>query len=100
MVEFITPSQRNNSVSVTLNVLLVLVAIGTLASSLFSQNIGINTDGSAAESGVLLDLKAPTPINTTTTQTVFQIKSNNTSANELKIRLVLGTHATAGSRQL
>jgi hypothetical protein len=64
----------------------------------YAQNIAVNTDGTTAETGVLLDVKGSNAYNTTATQTVFQIKSFNTSGNELKLRLILGTHATAGSR--
>ena len=63
-----------------------------------SQNAGINTDGSTPETGVMLDVKGTNPISTTATQNVFQVKSFNTTGNELKMRMVLGTHTTAGSR--
>jgi len=63
---------------------------------MFSQNIAINTDGSAAEAGVMLDLKGTNTEATTATQTVFQIKSFD--ANALKLRMILGTNAVAASR--
>lgn len=63
-----------------------------------AQNAGINTDGSTPETGVMLDVKGTNPITTTATQNIFQIKSFNASGAELKMRMVLGTHATAGSR--
>jgi hypothetical protein len=60
-----------------------------------SQNIAVNTDGTSAETGVMLDVKGTNSISTTATQNVFQIKSND--ANGLKMRMILGTNATAGS---
>jgi hypothetical protein len=62
-----------------------------------AQHIAINTDGSSAQTGVLLDLKGVNAKATTAVQNVFQVKSND-AAYQLKLRLILGTNATAGSR--
>src|ERR1051326_3771701 len=64
---------------------------------LFAQNIAINTDGTTAETGVMLDVKGATAKATTANSTLFQIKSNNTSTNELKMRLILHSDATGVS---
>lgn len=63
---------------------------------LHSQNIAINTDGTAAETGAMLDVKGSNAKATTTTQNIFQVKSND-AAYQLKLRLILGTNATASS---
>ena len=62
----------------------------------FSQNIAINTDGSAAETNLMLDIKGKTAKATTGIQNIFQVKSND-AAYQLKLRLVLGTNVTAAS---
>jgi hypothetical protein len=56
---------------------------------LFSQNVGINNDGSTPEAGVMLDVKGTAAKTATGTETMFQLKSFNTSTNELKMRLIL-----------
>ena len=60
----------------------------------FSQNIGISTDGSAPETGVLLDVKGINSKTVTATQNIFQIKSYDASTDALKLRLGLATNAT------
>ena len=60
------------------------------------QNIGINTDGTTAQTGVRLDIKGSYAKNVTQTQNVFQLKSNE-AAYQLKLRLILGTNVTATS---
>ena len=41
----------------------------------FAQNVGINTDGTSAETGVMLDVKGPTD-KTTTAAAATHFKSN------------------------
>ena len=62
-----------------------------------AQNIAINTDGTTAEAGVMLDVKGANS-KTGAVEKAFQIKSNDAVGSELKLRLVLGNNATAGSR--
>ena len=54
----------------------------------FSQNIGISTDGSSAEAGVMLDVKGTNSYSTTATQNIFQVKSFDASGNELKLIMI------------
>ena len=61
-----------------------------------AQNIGISTDGSVPETGVMLDIKGTRAKATTITQNVFQVKSDDASF-QLKLRLILGANATATS---
>ena len=75
---------------------ILAVACG-LASISFSQNVGVNSDGSAPESGVMLDVKGTNPLTTTGTQNVFQIKSFDASTSALKLRMILGTNAAAAN---
>ncbi len=63
----------------------------------FSQNIGINTDGTVAEAGVMLDLKSTNLKATTATPTMFQIKSYDAIGSELKMRMIFHTDATAAN---
>ncbi len=63
-----------------------------------AQNVSISTDNTPAESGVMLDIKGTNSAATTGTATVLQLKSFDPDASALKMRLLLGTHATAGSR--
>ena len=58
------------------------------------QNIGISTDGSTPETGVLLDVKGINSKTVTATQNIFQIKSFDASTEALKLRLGLATNAT------
>lgn len=79
--------------------LLVHFSLLLFSGAVSAQNIGINTDGSAPESGVMLDVKGTSPIATTAAASnLFQIKSFNADAAALKLRLGLKTDATAGSR--
>ena len=64
----------------------------------FSQNIAINTDGTTAESGTVLDVKGTSSFSVTAQQNIFQIKSNDASTDALKLRFGLQTHATTSSR--
>lgn len=77
-----------------------LLIISFFAGSVaFAQNIGINTDGSAAETGLMLDVKIPTAKGTTSAAaTFFQVKSLDADADALKLRFGLKTDATATSR--
>ncbi len=62
--------------------------------SLLGQNIGINTDGSTAESGTLLDVKGSnSKTSTNVLQNIFQIKSLDASTDALKLRLGLYTNS-------
>ncbi len=71
----------------------------SLADSLQAQNIGINTDGSVAETGVMLDVKIPTPKATTSAAaTFFQLKSSDADADALKLRMGFKTDATQTNR--
>lgn len=63
-----------------------------------SQNAGINTDGTAPETGVMLDVKGSNAVSSTALQNIFQVKSNDASTDALKLRLGLGTNSTATSR--
>src|ERR1051325_1238967 len=71
-----------------------IFACGTV----FSQNVGVNNDGSAPETNVMLDVKGSNAAATNGTQNIFQIKSNDASTDALKLRLGLGTNSTATSR--
>ena len=70
--------------------------VGRDGGYLLAQNIGISTDGSVPETGVMLDVKGANAKATTKTQNAFQVKSNDASF-QLKLRLILGTNATATS---
>ncbi len=87
-----------------INFLIVSTAV-TLAldlcglSNLAGQNVGINTDGSVAESGVMFDIKQPTAKATTAAVgTHFQLKSFDADADALKLRLGFKTDAVQASR--
>ncbi len=76
--------------------LVVFFIVATASTNLFTQNIGINTDGSSPESGIMLDVKGTNSFLTTNAfQNIFQIKSNET--NPLKLRLILGNSSTTAS---
>ncbi len=62
------------------------------------QNIGINTDGTAAESNVMLHVKGGNLITTAGLQNIFQITSLDASTAALKLRLGLYTNGSASSR--
>src|SRR4051812_31877197 len=82
----------------TCRLILIVVVIKLLViPDCKGQNVAINTDGTTAQTGVLLDLKGTNAKATTATQNVFQIKSND-AAFQLKLRLILGTNAAVGSR--
>lgn len=66
------------------------------STEIFAQNIAVNTDGTVGETGVMLDVKGVNAKATTGTQNAFQVKSNDASF-QLKLRLILGTNATAAS---
>jgi len=70
------------------------VAACLLSNIALSQNIAINTDGSAAEANVMFDVKGTNSIATNGTQNVFQIKSFDASTAALKLRLGLSTGAS------
>jgi hypothetical protein len=77
-------------------VLISLIGCG----SLFSQNAGINADGSTPESGVMLDVKGSnSKTSTTALQNIFQIKSNDASSDALKLRLGLATNSGTPANQ-
>jgi hypothetical protein len=81
------------------NKLLLLIGLCfTAFDAANSQNIGINTDGTAPETDVLLDLKGDEAKATTGTSNLLQLKSSDADNNAFKLRLGLRTHATAGSR--
>lgn len=63
-----------------------------------SQNVGVNSDGTAPETGVMLDVKGTNAKTSIALQNIFQIKSADASSDALKLRLGLGTDATLGSR--
>ncbi|MBI4930068.1 MAG: hypothetical protein HY841_04835 [Bacteroidetes bacterium] len=63
-----------------------------------AQNIGINTDGSSAETGVMLHVKGTNLITAPALQNIFQVTSYDASAAALKLRLGLYGNATATSR--
>ncbi len=46
---------------------------------LSAQNVGINTDGTVAETGVMLDVKGINSHSVTATQNIFQVKSYDAS---------------------
>ncbi len=82
----------------SLKAILLFVFFVLFRFSLFSQNLGINTDGSTPEAGVTVDVKGNNAkAAATATQTVFQIKSND-ATDQLKLRLILGNDATATAR--
>jgi hypothetical protein len=66
--------------------------------TVLAQNVSISTDNTPAEAGVMLDIKGTNPVSTTATATVLQLKSFDADASALKMRFLLGTHASAGSR--
>ncbi len=66
-----------------------------------AQNIGISTDGSAPETGVMLDIKAGSgypKATTNTVQTFFQLKSFDADGSALKLRYGFQAHATRSYR--
>ncbi len=64
-----------------------------------AQNVGINSDGSAPENGVMLDVKSPTAKATTAVvQTVFQLKSFDVNTDALKLRIGFKTDAAQANR--
>ncbi|MBI4930407.1 MAG: tail fiber domain-containing protein [Bacteroidetes bacterium] len=65
---------------------------------IFSQNIGVNTDGSAAAPGVMLDVKGTNPLTTSGLQNIFQIKSFDGNIVALKLHLGLYTDPNAALR--
>lgn len=71
---------------------LTLIAwiVGVIAHSAFAQNIGISTDGSTPQTGIMLDIKGTNPRSTAAIDTIFQIGSFNATANQLKMRMMLG----------
>lgn len=79
--------------------LLTAAALFSAGATLTAQNIGINTDGTSPETGVMLDVKGTSPVATTAAlQNLFQVKSFDADAAALKLRLGLKTDATAGLR--
>ena len=58
------------------------------------QNVGVNTDGTAPEAGVMLDVKGTNSYSTTATQSIFQVKSADASTAALKLRIGLSTGAS------
>ncbi len=74
--------------------LLIATLLGWTLISVRSQNIAVNTDGTAAESPLLLDVKGTNSIVTNGTQNIFQIKSFDASTAALKLRLGLSTGAS------
>jgi hypothetical protein len=66
--------------------------------SAFTQNIGINLDGSAPETGVMLHVKGANLKATTAFQNIFQVSTSDATSSQLKMRLGLNTHTTAASR--
>lgn len=74
------------------SVLFFFLTIAALACR--AQNIGINTDGTSGETGVMLDVKGINSLATNGSENIFQIKSFDASATALKLRLALGTGAT------
>ena len=62
------------------------------------QNIAINTDGTAAEVGVMLHVKGGNLVTAPGLQNIFQITSFDASTAALKLRLGLYTNAAAASR--
>lgn len=82
--------------------ILFILQAGFLSLSVVkAQNIGISTDATAPETGLMLDIKAPSgyPKGTTNTaQPFFQIKSFDADASALKLRFGLKTDVTQGNR--
>ncbi len=67
--------------------------------SLNAQNVGINADGSAPESGTMLDIKIGTAKATTGGPfNILQLKTNDADADAFKFRIGLRTNSAAGSR--
>lgn len=99
-----TKIQKSESSTIYINLSMHMKTYFTfiifITHSLFvtAQNIGISTDGSTPETGVMLDVKGTNTAATTATQNIFQLKSFDASASALKLRLILGTNATASSR--
>lgn len=65
-----------------------------LACISFAQNVGVNTDGTTPESGLMLDVKGTNSYTTTATQNILQLKSADASSAALKLRLGLSTGAS------
>lgn len=63
----------------------------------YSQNIGINTDGTAPETGIMLHIKGGTLAATNGFSNIFQVSTFDASTAALKLRLGLGTNSTATS---
>ena len=75
-------------------IVITIFCFGCIVKS-FSQNIGISTDGSTPEAGVMLDIKGTNTYTAIATQNVFQVKSYD--ANALKLRMILGNTSTAAT---
>ncbi len=59
----------------------------------YSQNVGVNTDATTPEAGIMLDVKGTNSYSTTATQNIFQVKSFDANTTALKLRLGLSTGA-------
>jgi hypothetical protein len=78
----------------------LFLSVHIFPAGLMAQNIGINTDGTSAEAGVILDLKgANSKTSTTALQNIFQIKSFDASTDALKLRLGLATNSGTPANQ-
>ena len=78
---------------VAIAILLLSVHAGT-----YAQNVGVNTDGSAPEAGVMLHVKGTNAVTAPGLQNVIQATSADASTAALKLRLGLYTNAAAASR--
>ena len=79
--------------------ILTLSAIaGLISANIFAQNIGVSTDGSTPETAIMLDIKGTNPKATILSETLLQLGSFNATANQLKLRLILGGNSTGGLR--
>ena len=78
---------------VAIAILLLSVQAGA-----YGQNVGVNTDGSTPEAGVMLHVKGANAITAPGLQNVIQATSADASTAALKLRLGLYTNAAAASR--
>lgn len=70
-----------------------------VAANICAQNVGINSDGTSPEAGVMLDVKGTNAKATTAVvQTLLQLKSFDANTDALKLRMGFKTDATATNR--
>lgn len=76
------------------NRLLYTIVLSLAAGYLNGQNIGINTDGTAAETNVMLHVKGALTNGILGSEKIFQITTIDPATAALKLRLGLRTHGT------